>query len=78
MYVDVGSYMCITVRAPYLGFNSNSIPIIDQPRLGLDLSSKLVSFQKKFDDLLQLQANSLQMDHEPSQSVPQLDSNCGK
>jgi len=36
-----------------------------------ELTAKLGTFQAKFDELLVLQANSLQFEHEPSQSETQ-------
>ena len=42
-------------------------------RLGGELIKKLTNFQKSFDRLLQAQADAMQMEHAPSQSVAEHD-----
>ena len=49
-----------------------------RPRMVKELTTKLQAFQGKFDELLSLQANSLQLEHEPSQSETQPQNPWGK
>ena len=82
--IDVGSfgsYLYLSLRNRLINlkgmqqlfpfhFLHHNFPNPPWPRLSGELDKKLTSFRQKFDELIQFQANAMQMEHAPSQPLP--------